>query len=542
MSKVPKEISLHDLNYDELSALVSQKGGQRALSRETGVPRTTIQWLLNKAYEAKFAHRPAPSTERIEVKEGVKRFILTSAQDNTRLHDGFMDSLEAYRDWLRTDAPCEIMIAGFTYNKRLFEDNRVDASQFPERAYEHMSNKRYRLGDVIEWCAEMNTLPTAQNPLTGFETYTRQRWGIFPHAKVQLQSVPTMKHDPAKIIMTTGACTYPNYVQKRAGIKASFHHVIGAVLVEIASDGTFFARHLLAEEDGSFYDLDRRITASGVSEHHRVEAINHGDLHVAQIDPDIALATWGYYPVTDADGKRKWVTSLNAPTLINTLMPRYQLFHDTLDFQARNHHNLKDPHHMFRLFVNGVDSVESEIQEAAQFVENTRRPWCKTVMVESNHDLALKTWLKNTDWKTDPLNARFYLSASLKVLDAIQRRDNDFSIFESVMRDLANLDGVIFLRQDESFRVLGIEKGMHGHLGANGARGAPRQFTKAGPKATTGHTHSCGIIDGIYTAGTKSLLDLGYNLGLSSWTHSDVITLPNGKRQIITWSNNRWRL
>jgi hypothetical protein len=48
--------------------------------------------------------------------------------------------------------------------------------------------------------------------------------------------------------------------------------------------------------------------------------------------------------------------------------------------------------------------------------------------------------------------------------------------------------------------------------------------------------------DGIYTSGTTSKLDMGYNKGLSSWSHSHVVTLPNGKRQIITLQNGRWRL
>jgi hypothetical protein len=46
---------------------------------------------------------------------------------------------------------------------------------------------------------------------------------------VQLESIPTMKHSRAKQIMTTGTVTLPNYMRKKAGIKAMFHHMIGAV-------------------------------------------------------------------------------------------------------------------------------------------------------------------------------------------------------------------------------------------------------------------------------------------------------------------------
>ena len=119
MSKAQKtETDLSTLTFDELSARVAAAGGQRALSRETGVPRTTIQELLRKAYDATFKHRPAPQARIKEVGEGVRRFILTSAQDETQLHHGFLTALERYRDWLSLDAPCEIMRIFFWLSTR----------------------------------------------------------------------------------------------------------------------------------------------------------------------------------------------------------------------------------------------------------------------------------------------------------------------------------------------------------------------------------------------------------------------------------------
>lgn len=543
MSSV-EEIS--GLSFEELNARIKKAGSQRAFSRDTGIPRSTLQGLLKRAFKDNFAHRPPPQARDISVESGVRRFILTAAQDSTKVHTGFLRNLEAYRDWfIERGDPCEIMIAGFTYNKSLFEDHGVKTPYFADELLQYMVLERVRIGDKVDFCAEMNTLPTANAPLTGFETYTRHRWGIFPHAKVQLRSIPTMKHDPAKIIMTTGAVTLSNYIPKRAGLKASFHHVIGAVLVEINADGVFFARHLLAEPDGSFHDLDIRVDTAEIIEGNRVEAINHGDLHCAQADPEVAKGTFGFYPTSEKnpDGSRKWVHVNDGSTsMIDALRPRYQFFHDVFDHQARNHHNLRDPHHMFRLFHMGVDSVENEAQEAATFLEETKRPWCRSVVVESNHDLALLRWLREGDYRNDPLNAVFFLKCQTAIYEAIRQGDDDFSIFEHVLRERANLSNIVFLRGDESFMVLDIEKGLHGHHGANGARGSNAAFARMGSKSTTGHTHSPAITDGSYTAGTKSKLDMGYNHGLSSWSHSDVITLPNGKRQIVTWNAGKYRL
>lgn len=539
---------LHACEGDELQKLVDKAGGQRAFSRKHAIARSTLQLALARGRKEVYTHRPAPGARVEVVDTGLRRFILSAAQDGTRVHEEFLSNLEAYRDHLLQDGPCELLIAGFTYNKSHVGSHKVTKGSKPlyhERVRPYLVDERIRLGDRIDYCGEMNTLPTAETPLMGFETYTRERCGIIPHAKVQLRSIPTMKNSPAKIIMTTGAVTKPNYIPKRAGIKASFNHAIGAVLVEIASDGVFFARHLLAEDDGTFIDLDREVRAGVVTEGHRTAAINWGDLHTAQIDAEVARTCFGYAP-TDlkTDEGRVWA-HYEGQTMLDALRPNYQFFHDVADFQSRNHHNLHDPHLMFSLHCKGRDSVESELKEVATFIEKTKRPWSTTVIVESNHDLALKKWLKHADYREDPLNAEFFLDCQRQTYKAIRRKDEVFSVFQYVMtdhfEDLTCKD-VIFLREDESMEVLGIEKGMHGHLGANGARGSPQAFTKMGPKASTGHTHSCEIRDGIYTAGTSSNLDMGYNKGLSSWSHSHIVTLLNGKRQIVTMQGGRWRL
>jgi len=546
---------LDSVTPEELQKIVNKMGGQRPFSRKYGIPRSTLQLRLSKVVRDAFGHRPTPETRVLTIDAPVQRYILTAAQNETQLHHPFLTNLEAYRDYHRQTGPCDILIAGFTYNKRMFENPDPDKVPYWEpRIEQYRIQERVRLGEMVEFCGEMNTRPTAKTPLTGFETYTRHRWGIIPHAKVQLRSIPNMKNDPAKIIMTTGACTKPNYVRMRAGIEASFHHALGAVLVEVAADGTFFCRHLIGEKDGSFYDLDvrvetkdgeeRGVTFAEITTGHRAKAVNWGDLHVAQLDPEVARISLGYYPVTKGR-RRDWMRETSGDTILDKMKPEYQFFHDVADFQSRNHHNLRDPHVQFALHCEGVESVEEELHEVGEFIENTRRDFCKTVVVESNHDLALTRWLKEADYRMDPLNAEFFLACQKEKYAAIRQRRKAFSIFEHVLTehfDDVKCEGVQFLREDQSFKVLDIEKGMHGHLGANGARGTPHTFTKAGSKSTTGHTHSCEIRDGSYVSGTTSNLDMGYNKGLSSWSHSHVLTYANGKRVILTLQNGKWRL
>jgi hypothetical protein len=91
------------------------------------------------------------------------------------------------------------------------------------------------------------------------------------------------------MVMTTGACTVPNYIEKKAGLKAEFHHQIGATIVEVDGADRIFCRQIGATNDGSFQDLDAVVRNGEVTFGNRVEAITWGDIHREQIDPQVAL-------------------------------------------------------------------------------------------------------------------------------------------------------------------------------------------------------------------------------------------------------------
>jgi hypothetical protein len=230
--------------------------------------------------------------------------------------------------------------------------------------------------------------------------------------------------------------------------------------------------------------------------------------------------------------------------LLDTLQPKYQFIHDLIDFKNRNHHNIKDSHFLFEQYIRGEEKISSTIKEAAAFLDFIYRPETSTYVIESNHDLALLKWLKTADYRLDQANAIFFLEAQLAVYKAIDKGVEQFSIFEHLVYDYLNNEAT-FLREDESFIIAkehggGIECGMHGHLGANGAKGHAKQFSKMGPKANVAHTHTSGIYDGIYTAGVTGDLDMGYNKGLSSWSHTHILTYENGKRALLTMNKGRF--
>jgi hypothetical protein len=539
--------------------LVAEHGGIRPAARVIGIGESTLRYRLKREMTIKAEDDEAQASFvftsnrplRPVIYEPLvhtRYFILTSAQDSSEVHEDFWNALNVYAEWL---GECEIIVSGFTYSKKLFEDhdNRSAKVGFHPSIDQFIAHERIRIGDEVDFCGEMNTLPTAVTPLSGFATYTRARWGVFPHPKVQLESVATMKHERSKQLMTTGAVTLPNYIRKKAGIKATFHHQIGAVLVEMTPDGATYCRHLLTTdlENGSFYDLDRYITSAGVSTGHRVEAITYGDVHHEKLDPEVALLTWGY----DVSEQVRWRnlrrTADEGETeplpLIDRLRPKHEFFHDLCDFSPRNHHSIKDIHFRFAAHTRKgqSDNVQKAIDGCAKFIKEVARPDCTSVVVESNHDQALVKWLKTADYRDDPENALFFLSAQRWIYQEIAAGDPNPDVFQRVMRECGTPDDVVFCNEDQSFIVCGdIECGMHGHLGPNGSRGSPLAISRSGRKSNTGHTHSPAIRDGAYVAGVSGKLDMGYNKGPSSWSNSHIITYPNGKRTIITLNRGRF--
>lgn len=449
------------------------------------------------------------------------RFILTSAQNNSFVHEKFIKSLETMADRLDAD----ILVGIYLYNTNGYQSPNVEEDEvwFDTKIKDYILDEPAKLAEGLMWYGELNILPTNVNPLSGLDSYTKTNSGIVPHAKVQLESLATHKAEPCRMMYTTGTVTQRNYIQKKAGQKASFHHVFGALLVEVDDDGEWYVRQLVANSDtGEFYDLDTLYTPNGYSTGHRVEAITYGDIHIEKQHPEVM------------DG-----AFFRSDSMMNALNPKYQFLHDVSDFSARNHHNINDPYHKFKYHHNGNGSVEEEIAIAARFLSTIEKDDTLNVVVESNHHQALTLWLKNADYKNDPENALFFLRTQLAVYEALASGEDDFNAYEHVVRQAESLRSTIFLREDEPFKICGdIECGCHGHRGISGSRGSLNAFRKMGGRYNVDHSHGAGIKDGAFQGGVLANLDMGYNVGASNWSASSIIVYPNGKRTIITQSQN----
>ncbi len=456
----------------------------------------------------------------------VHRFLISSAQDDTPVHSDFLKNMEAYANYI--DA--SILIGGHTYQLGLFDDHAADANVYDPALSPYLCHERVQLTTDVLYLGSANIMPTTANPLNGWLTQNHGGHVVVPHSRIALQSIPRLQGQDPRFAISTGTVTMPNYTARAAGQKSIFHHTFGFTVVEIDVDGEVFMRPVSAAEDGSFQDLNTYVSDGICHGDQRVRAISWGDIHHEQLDPIIAAASFGY------DTKTK--TTLDNINILDGLQPEIQFFHDTLDFRRRNHHNLHDPHVMALVTASGSENVESEVQEASDFIAACTRDWCTTVMVESNHDNALSRWLKNPDGAADVENAYFWHELNAAWHKAIRAGNSSFNAVEYAMRCADLPDSVEFVAAGQGYQVDDVECGLHGDLGISGSRGSPNQFKRFGVRTSTGHTHTPSISEGAYVAGVSAKLEQGYNKGPTTWAHAHVVQYHNGKRTILLMSSD----
>lgn len=456
-----------------------------------------------------------------------KRFIFTVAQNNTKLHEDFWSTLVRMADVRKA----QLVVGKLSYNKNGWQQITAESEGvwYDERILPYLVDYQAKVADKLIWCGELDILPTSVYPLNGLDNYSGANSAIIPHTKMQMRSLSTMKHEPAKLLYTTGSVTLRNYIQRRAGQLAEYNHVYGALYVEKDQRGNWFVRQLNADENGIVYDLD---TVYGPSWDRPTSefgdtVVTLGDVHLEKLDP---------------------VVFRGSMQMIGALKPSHVFLHDLIDFKVRNHHNIDDPH--FLVATQGQDnpSVEAMIEKTAKWLMMLVKRFPDVIwnIVKSNHDEAFDGWIKRGSKWIDPVNLRYWHKMNWIVLEALER-GNPIDPLQWALEHSGNglaiwaSDKIRFIQADESVLINGIEYGMHGHLGPNGSRGSPKNFRQIGRRINHGHTHSAGIIDGVWTAGVLGKLDMGYNRGPSSWSHSSIVTYPNAKRTIITQIGDKWR-
>lgn len=498
-----------DISWDERMSILSEYLGKSE--------RTIRTWLAKLNLTEKTA---IDSPQLVKAKERKlsekKRFIITWAQSDTPIHEGFVSNLEKYAFYI--DADIHVIAGRYKNPTSVFTDKTYDT--WDNRIEPYLDANRHNVHKHMWIMSDIKIQPTAADPMTGLRGLTGVHSCVFGSPKVQFETVPVLEGNLPKLMMTTGACTISNYTDSKAGKKGEFHHILGFVVIEIKDEDTFFVRQITATDDGNFTDLNTRLEydselgRSVISRVNKLSAIILGDIHFGQHDQQVLDKTLEFMQV---------------------MKPENVILHDVFDGLSINHHDIKDPFVQYAREIEGTNSLKDEVESMLEGLELFDGDF-KTVIVRGNHDDFLDRWLKTADWRKSATikNALEYMEYSALILSGKARN--------GVIPHLINerFPNFVTLGQNDSYVINGWELGQHGDIGANGTYGSIVQFRNLNTKIVVGHYHSPGRKDGALAIGTSTKLRVNYNFGPSSWLQSHVIIHEDGKAQHINFINGEF--
>tara|TARA_R110000782_G_scaffold270273_1_gene370185 strand:+ start:7389 stop:8969 length:1581 start_codon:yes stop_codon:yes gene_type:complete len=483
--------------------------------------RTVRKWCSEKLnFKEKVEVEPEQyikAKTRLHDKEK-KVFFITFAQNNTPAHKGLLKRMEFYRDFHNADIH---VIAGRYKNPTSVWTNNQENEEFwADEVLPYLDANRHDIHKYVSIMSDIKIQPTAVNPMTGMHALSGINSCVFGAPKVQMETIPVLDGNKAKIMLTTGAITKKNYTDSKSGKVGDFHHTFGFVIVEIKDDNTFFMRQVTADDKtGDFTDLFFKVDGSGVSEIDSISTIVLGDLHYGHHDQEVLDSTM---------------------KLMDKLTPEHVILHDVFDGNSISHHEMKDPFVQYGKEIAGTNDLGKEIEVMLDGLQAFEK-FKNVVIVRSNHDDFLDRWLKNEDWKKQPTykNSRLYMRYSDILLEQYGTDPNNV---KGVIPYLINekFPNFITLGRSSSYSVKGWELGQHGDMGSNGSRGSLLQFRKLNTKIIVGHYHSPGRKDGALAVGTSTHLRVGYNKGASGWLQSHVIIHNDGRSQHINFINGEY--
>jgi len=242
------------------------------------------------------------------------KYIVSSAQNNTEIHSGFVDALS----FLAKKENATVLIVPVVQYKGL--GIKKDEVEWSNKIPWPLITIPMNFAPDLFVTPNTPVLPSASRPLTGLSAISKGSSMIIGHQKTALESVATLSSDRPVFLYTTGSITKPHHTISRAGARGESHHTTAALIIEVRKDGAWWVRQLhWSSHGGCIYDLQYKYTSKKRSVS-RASGLVIGGLHYAQRCDVNNNSLWG------------------KGGLASLTKPRVQVMHDVLGMFARNPH------------------------------------------------------------------------------------------------------------------------------------------------------------------------------------------------------------
>ncbi|HED06015.1 MAG TPA: hypothetical protein ENI61_04960, partial [Ignavibacteria bacterium] len=401
------------LNKEEVfDYLIHHKGTISELSEHFGVPKSQVKESINsiarKNSQVKKKKTKKGKIYFLETKRDLgnihvldrnkrdnkftpRKYLITSAQACASPHSHFIEGLEHYCS--NEDAELIILpMIGQSAREDLDQLNPVFRN-FDVEYGERKLNSNIQI-------KQFNIRPYQIDPITGLSRFAqRETTLLFASPKQRLKPIAHSNNKYPKFLITTGACTRPNYAtsmdvsaeRRRLGNISTRDHIYGGIVIEIESDEKFHMRNLRANSRGKFVDFGTEYDGKEIAKS-TLEALVLGDYHIGRTEEETRQANFD---------------------MIKRYNPRILVLHDTFNGHSVSKHinkqfieqkilqQLDFGHHIleeeFRDNRNELIKLSSIMKDGEIYV------------IAANHHEFLNCYLNEGRFMEDVINARFGL-------------------------------------------------------------------------------------------------------------------------------------
>ena len=469
----------------------------------------TIRWIWGELKDKDITYHNVRAVingiktkNKVETKKDVKKYIVTSIQKWWIVNKEFYKNMKCFAKKHKIDQIyCFVMRGQY----KDIEDISHTILNDPDIKIitKATLNDNIRLFDS-------KILPQSIDPFRWLAEKISQNFSyIVPSPKVRYQAVWNYPNLP-RCFISTGSLTKASYrMGTQTWVKADAQHQMGFIYLEVEKK-KFNPIPVTGTKKGTFHFLNEKY-ANWKYSHWEIEVLTLWDWH-----------TWDTCP------KVRKVTM----EMIGNMKPKHVMLHDFFNWHSINHHEEKDSIARARTYLDNKTGLKREVQEAYNelvfFWE--KFPDTQFNIVYSNHDDFLRRYVSEDKHIRDLPNRKF-----AEDLRNILIERGKIGLEEAVKMIWKLPKNINFLDDWESFKVRGVEYGMHWHKGLNGSRWSPHQFRRNNLWAVTWHTHSPMLYSNWMVVWTSTRLDLDYaKWWVSSWLNAHGIWYPDGKYTLLT--------
>lgn len=441
-----------------------------------------------------------------------KYHLLTGFELGTKVHTKFLSALKMISNVINAK------LIFTPVNKHVKALSDQPCMNYITKAYpEALIAKEYRFNEHLK-LYNMRIPSQNTNPLIGLKKVRDHHRDsvIVGHSQIMQDHVATGLHTHPRMLISTGVCTLPDYLENTAGLKAAQNHTLGALLIENIGKDAFLIHTLYWDEQKQsvwvvcqrpherekmcwLFDPSYELPKRGYA-----KSLILGDYHVGEEDP-IAVGL--------------------SHQMIRTLMPEYVGVHDFWSFM-HGHHSDKFKSSQIHLPTH-LDTITKDAQYCKAMFDElysvTYDAGSQIVMIPSNHHEHIAQMIdtgryldkRGEDYLLLNELAYHYHNKGVHPLQQLLDPDRKFAYWNDGIEDLRILDTLI---------------NVHGDKGAKGSRGSFKQLADLYMRCIIGHYHTHQIIGQSFALGTLSVPTKSYQTKQPrTETQGNVLQFQNGK-------------